>query len=259
MILPAEIIELLNTKSNQFNNSIFIESDPICIPHRFSIKQDVEISGFFAAILAWGQRKTIINKCTELLCYMENSPHDFILNAQSKDLAKLENFVHRTFNFMDLMYFLEFLKMHYQNHDSLEDAFLIGNDPNLNTKNNLINFKNYFFTLEDSPMRTRKHISDPTTNSACKRINMFLRWMVRKDDAGVDFGLWKKLLPGQLVIPCDVHVEFVARKLGLTSRPKADWKMAEEITESLKILNPQDPTKYDFALFGMGIEKYFES
>lgn len=258
-ILKVETIDLLNEKSQKFNNVSFINTDPIAIPHRFSIKQDIEISGFFAAILAWGQRKTIINKCTELLCYMENSPHDFILNAQSKDLAKLEKFVHRTFNFMDLMYFLEFLKMHYQNHDSLEDAFLIGNDSHSNIKNNLINFKNYFFSLEDSPKRTRKHISDPTTNSACKRINMFLRWMVRKDDAGVDFGLWNKLSPAQLVIPCDVHVESVARKLGLTSRPKADWKMAEEITETLKILAPQDPTKYDFALFGMGIEKYFES
>lgn len=247
----------MNSKYLKFNNLNFIELDPICIPHRFTNKQDIEISGFFAAVLAWGQRKTIISKCTELMQKMDNAPFEFILNADDKDLKKLENFVHRTFNFVDLMYFIEFFKAHYKQYESFEDAFLIGNNSENNLKENLSNFRKYFFSLEDSPHRTRKHISSPESNSACKRINMYLRWMVRKDNNGVDFGLWNRLKPAQLVIPCDVHVENIARRLNLTNRPKADWKMAEEITESLSLLDPEDPAKYDFALFGMGIEKYF--
>lgn len=256
-VISSEVADLLNEKYSKFNNNAFIEADPVCIPHRFSAKQDIEIAGFFAAILAWGQRKTIINKCTELLQRMDNSPYQFILNAKPNEIGKLETFVHRTFNFIDLMYFVEFFKVHYSHNDSLESAFLINNDSERNTKTNLINFRNYFFSLEDSPRRTRKHISSPEANSACKRINMYLRWMVRKDSNGVDFGIWNEIRPSQLVIPCDVHVENIARKLQLTARPKADWKMAEEITETLKLLDPNDPSKYDFALFGMGIEKYF--
>lgn len=256
-MISAEVSDLLNSKFLKFNNLNFIESDPICIPHCFTTKQDIEISGFFAAVLAWGQRKTIINKCTELMQRMDNAPFEFIQNASNGDLKKLENFVHRTFNFIDLMYFIEFFKEHYHKYESLEDAFLIGNNPENNLKENLSNFRNYFFSLEDSPPRTRKHISSPDSNSACKRINMYLRWMVRKDNSGVDFGIWSRLKPAQLVIPCDVHVENIARRLTLTSRPKADWKMAEEITNSLQLLDPLDPVKYDFALFGMGIEKYF--
>lgn len=256
IVLP-EVADLLNEKYLKFNSLDFIESDPICIPHRYSKKQDIEISGFFAAILAWGQRKTIINKCSELLTKMDNSPYEFVKNANSNEIMKLETFVHRTFNFVDLMYFLEFFKAHYTKHASLESAFLIENNKVENLKMNLIHFKKYFFTLEDSPKRTQKHISSPVSNSACKRINMYLRWMVRSDTKGVDFGIWNNILPSQLIIPCDVHVENIARKLKLTSRPKADWKMAEEITNTLAILDPKDPTKYDFALFGMGIEKYF--
>jgi uncharacterized protein (TIGR02757 family) len=256
-MIPTEVSDLLNSKYLKFNNLNFIESDPICIPHRFTKKQDLEISGFFAAVLAWGQRKTIINKCTELMQKMDNAPFEFIQNAGDKDLKKIENFVHRTFNFIDLMYFIEFFKQHYKQYESFEDAFLIGNNSEKNLKENLSNFRKYFFSLEDSPRRTRKHISSPDSNSACKRINMYLRWMVRKDNNGVDFGIWNRLKPAQLVIPCDVHVENIARRLNLTNRPKADWKMAEEITESLSLLDPEDPAKYDFALFGMGIEKYF--
>jgi uncharacterized protein (TIGR02757 family) len=256
IVLP-EVADLLNEKYLKFNSIDFIEYDPICIPHRYSKKQDIEISGFFAAILAWGQRKTIINKCSELLAKMDNSPYEFVKNANSNEIMKLETFVHRTFNFVDLMYFLEFFKAHYTKHASLESAFLIENNKVENLKMNLIHFKKYFFTLEDSPKRTQKHISSPVSNSACKRINMYLRWMVRSDTKGVDFGIWNNILPSQLIIPCDVHVENIARKLKLTSRPKADWKMAEEITNTLTILDPKDPTKYDFALFGMGIEKYF--
>ena len=257
IVISEEVSDLLNEKYTKFNNLSFIELDPICIPHRFFKKQDIEIAGFFASILAWGQRKTIINKCTELLLRMDNSPFEFVQNANSKELKRLEDFVHRTFNFVDLMYFIEFFKQHYSKNGSLEDAFLIDNEPQSNIKGNLSNFRKYFFSLEDSPHRTRKHISSPDSNSACKRINMYLRWMVRKDDSGVDFGIWNRLQSTQLIIPCDVHVENIARRLNLTSRPKADWKMAEEITESLLFLDPKDPVKYDFALFGMGIEKYF--
>ena len=256
-IFSKEVVDLLNEKYLKFNRLDFIDSDPICIPHRYSNKQDIEISGFFAAILAWGQRKTIINKCSELLKKMDNTPYDFVLNANSNELKKLETFVHRTFNFIDLMYFLEFFKTHYTKHTSLESAFLIENNKVENLKLNLIQFKDYFFSLDDSPKRTQKHISSPLSNSACKRINMYLRWMVRSDNKGVDFGIWNNILPSQLIIPCDVHVENIARKLNLTKRPKADWKMAEEITNSLRIIDPNDPIKYDFALFGMGIEKYF--
>ena len=256
-MISIEVSDLLNSKFLKFNNLNFIESDPICIPHGFTKKQDQEISGFFAAVLAWGQRKTIINKCTELMQRMDNTPFEFIQGASDKDLKNFENFVHRTFNFIDLMYFIEFFKEHYRKYESFEDAFLIGNKSENNLKENLSNFRNYFFSLENSPHRTKKHISSPNSNSACKRINMYLRWMVRKDNSGVDFGIWNRLKPAQLVIPCDVHVENIARRLLLTNRPKADWKMAEEITDSLILLDPLDPTKYDFALFGMGIEKYF--
>ncbi len=155
------------------------------------------------------------------------------------------------------MYFIELFKEHYRKNESFEDAFLIGNNSQNNVKENLSNFRKYFFSLEDSPHRTRKHISSPDSNSACKRINMYLRWMVRKDTSGVDFGIWNRLQPSQLIIPCDVHVENIAKQLNLTQRPKADWKMAEEITDTLRFLDAYDPAKYDFALFGMGIEKYF--
>jgi uncharacterized protein (TIGR02757 family) len=252
-----QLKELLDSKYALYNNNHFIESDPILIPHLFSKKQDIEIAGLFAAVLAWGQRKTIIDKCKHLMELMENSPFNFIKDHTDNDLKKLLHFVHRTFNSTDLLYFVEFLKFHYSKYDSLQDAFLISNDSNENIKRNLINFKKYFFSIEDHPVRTNKHISSPDSNSACKRINMYLRWMVRKDKMGVDFGIWDQIFPSQLICPCDVHVEKTAHVLGLSKRPKADWKMAEEITDFLKTLDPEDPVKYDFALFGMGIEKYF--
>lgn len=257
--LNTEIIELLNKKHEQFNHPNFIENDPISIPHRFKSKQDIEISGFFAAILAWGQRKTIINKCLELLELMDNSPFDFIKNHQDTDLKRFLNFKHRTFNATDTLYFIEFFKDYYTKFDSLENAFLIGHSlENQNIKKELINFQKFFFSLENAPNRTQKHIATPARNSACKRINMFLRWMVRKDNNGVDFGIWKNISPSQLVCPCDVHVERVGKKLGLISRPTTDWQMAEELTENLKRIDPNDPVKYDFALFGLGIEGYFD-
>lgn len=257
--MNQQIIDLLNAKYEQFNQPNFIPDDPISIPHQFSQKQDIEIMGFFAATLAWGQRKTIINKCDELVELMDKSPFDFIKNHQESDLKRFLAFKHRTFNATDTLYFIEFFKNHYAKFNSLEDAFIINHSvENQDVKAGLINFQEYFFSIEDYPERTRKHIATPARNSTCKRINMFLRWMVRKDDRGVDFGIWNRILPSQLVCPCDVHVDRVGRKLGLIQRQQTDWTTAAELTQNLKILDPSDPVKYDFALFGLGVEKYFE-
>lgn len=245
--------DFLDKKSAQYNTPNFIKDDPISIPHSFSMKQDREIMGFFAAIFAWGQRKTIINKCKELALRMDNSPYEFILHHTDSDLKKLLNFKHRTFNDTDLLYCIEFLKQHYILNDSLESAFFPAND--MTVEMALSHFQTYFFSLPDAPRRTRKHIPSPVQKSACKRLNMYLRWMVRKDDRGVDFGLWNKISPSELICPLDLHVERTARKLGLLERDKPDWKAAIELTDNLKVLDAKDPVKYDFALFGISIEE----
>jgi uncharacterized protein (TIGR02757 family) len=253
--LSAAAIELLESKYLQYNQPNFIPNDPICIPHLFSKKQDIEIMGFWAAVLAWGQRKTIINKCKELIELMDDVPHDFIINHEESDLKRMLNFKHRTFNATDTLYFIAWFRDFYQRHESLEEAFFVPNlEDEINVKSSLIAFHDRFFGLEDYPERTRKHIATPLRNSSCKRINMFLRWMVRQDDKGVDFGIWTTLKPSQLVCPCDVHVDRVGRILGLIQRPKPDWQTAVELTENLKQLDPNDPAKYDFALFGLGVE-----
>lgn len=285
MTMPiVEIKEFLDRKVEQYNQPGFIADDPVCIPHQFTLTQDIEIMGLFAAVLAWGQRKTIINKCNELARRMDNAPYDFVRNHRDPDLKQLLGFKHRTFNDTDLLYFIRFFRHHYAYTDSLEDAFLppaaysefraeyleihpvsettLASSacylhelrPGFGAEAALNHFRAYFFSLNDYPPRTRKHISSPLQNSACKRLNMFLRWMVRQDNRGVDFGLWKRFLPAQLVCPCDVHVERVARKLGLITRKQSDWKTALELTENLRILDPGDPVKYDFALFGLGVE-----
>ena len=247
------LFNLLESKYKTYNTKDFIALDPVCIPHRFSKKEDIEIMGFIAAVLAWGQRKTIINKCTELIERMDGAPHQFITQHQDTDLQQLEGFVHRTFNDTDLLYFVYALKEMYAEYTSMEEVFLKGmNKTSLNTGDGLIAFRNYFFSF-DHPHRTRKHISSPETKSACKRLNMFLRWMVRKDKKGVDFGIWTKIQPAQLVCPCDVHVDRIARQLGLITRNQLDWQTAVELTNNLKNLDPKDPVKYDFALFGMGV------
>ncbi len=251
------IIDLLNEKYELFNQPNFIPHDPISIPHQFNRNQDIEITGFIAATLAWGQRKTIINKCNELIDLMDYAPYDFIKNHKDSDLKRFLAFKHRTFNATDTLYFLEFFKDFYTKNDTLENAFLRGIKPDdEDIKVGLVNFQSVFFSLEDYPIRTRKHVATPARNSSCKRINMFLRWMVRKDNKGVDFGIWDKIKTSQLVCPCDVHVERVARKLGLITRPKPDWQTAVELTQNLKQLDPIDPVKYDFALFGLGVEGY---
>ncbi len=244
----------LDQKYLQYNTPDFIAEDPISIPHRFSRLQDIEISGFIAAILAWGQRKTIINKCTELFNLMDNAPYDFMMNHRESDLKAFLGFKHRTFNATDTLYFIQYFRQYYQQYHSLEDAFLSEHpEQDENMEAGLINFHKQFFALEDYPPRTKKHIATPARNSACKRINMYLRWMVRDDSQGVDFGLWKKIKPSQLICPCDVHVDRVARKLGLIHRKQTDWQTAKELTANLKLLDPKDPVKYDFALFGLGV------
>jgi uncharacterized protein (TIGR02757 family) len=253
-MMPVHLKEFLNNKVKEYNRPEFIKDDPIFIPHLFSQKQDIEIAGFFAAVFAWGNRTTIINKSKELMQRMDNSPHAFIKNHQKKDLQNLKGFKHRTFHEDDLYYFIEFLHQHYLKYISLESAFFPTHD--YNTELGLIHFKNYFFSFEHLK-RTEKHISSPEQKSTCKRLNMFLRWMVRNDNNGVDFGLWKNILPSQLICPIDVHVARVAKKLGLLKRKQVDWLAAIELTEALRKLDKDDPVKYDFALFNLGVIEKF--
>lgn len=252
---PA-IKQLLDQKVKQYNHIDFIEKDPICIPHLFTKQQDIELAAFFAAIFAWGNRTTIIQKSKELLERMDNAPFEFCTQHQAKDLKKLGGFVHRTFKDTDLLYCITFFKKHFATQKSLETAFFMDQQSGNKIKiveAGLIHFKNYFFSLEDAPDRTRKHIASPENGSTCKRLNMFLRWMVRKDQHGVDFGLWKAISPADLIIPIDVHVARVSRVFGLISRPQIDWLTALELTEYCRTLDATDPAKYDFALFSLGV------
>ncbi len=244
----------LNRKVILYNNSSFIKDDPICIPRSFTKKQDIEVAGFFAAIFSWGNRTTIINKSKELMHLMDNDPHAFCLTHSDKDLKNLLHFKHRTFNATDLLYFISFFKMHFLKNESLENAFTQWMNKNDKTvENGIAGFYNYFFSLPDIPERTRKHIASPLKNSSCKRINMFLRWMVRSDDKGVDFGIWKNISPSQLICPVDVHVARVATELNLMQRQPINWQTALELTAYLRTLDEADPVKYDFALFGTGV------
>jgi uncharacterized protein (TIGR02757 family) len=252
-----ELKEFLDAKTDLYNQPAFIKDDPVCIPHLFKKKQDIEIAGFFAAIFAWGQRTTIINKSKELLQLMHNAPHEFCLYHKPADLRRMEGFKHRTFNTTDLLYFIEFLKFHYTNNISLETAFSKWmSREDRTTENALKGFYDYFFSLPDVPQRTRKHISSPANNSSCKRLNMFLRWMVRKDNKGVDFGIWENIATSQLVCPVDVHVARTAARLALLTRKQTDWQAALELTDYLRNLDAADPVKYDFALFGIGVTEY---
>lgn len=249
-----ELKAFLDDKYKEYNRKSFIKSDPISIPHQFTKKQDIEISGFWTAILSWGQRVTIINKANQLMDLMGNEPHNFILNHKEKDREAFLVFKHRTFNSIDTLYFLEWLQQFYKENESLEEAFIIKQDlKDFKMQQALENFHNAFFSLPDYPSRTRKHISNPGKNSSAKRINMFLRWMVRKDSKGVDFGIWNKIPSTALHIPLDVHVHRIALQLKLTSRKQSDWKTVVEITNNLRKLDPKDPGKYDYALFGLGV------
>jgi len=251
----AALKSFLDFKVLEYNNPEFIKSDPIQIPHLFSKKEDIEIAGFLTATIAWGNRKSILNNSRKLMELMDMSPYDFIINHEEQDLDRFDAFVHRTFNSEDLKYFIYALQNIYLKHGGLENIFnryaLIDSlQPAIH------NFKKVFFELPHQ-RRTEKHVSDPLKNSAAKRINMFLRWMIRNDDSGVDFGIWDKLSPAQLSCPLDVHSGNVARKLKLLKRKANDAKALAEFDKNLRKFDPIDPVKYDFALFGLGVFEKF--
>lgn len=251
----TELKEFLDVKVLEYNRPEFIESDPIQIPHLFNKKEDIEISGFLTATIAWGNRKSIINNAKRMMEYMDHSPFDFVKNHREQDLQSLLPFVHRTFNGTDFITFVKGLQHIYNNHHGLEQVFSVANKQT-SLQAAIHHFKKVFFEIEHLP-RTQKHVSDPLKNSAAKRINMFLRWMVRTDQTGVDFGIWKTLSPSQLSCPLDVHSGNVARKLGLLKRKQNDAKALRELDENLRILDATDPVKYDFALFGLGVFEGF--
>ena len=250
-----EIKELLDTKVIQFNTVNFIEPDPICIPHRYNRKEDIEISGFLASTIAWGNRKMIVKNGHRMLDLMGESPFDFVMSHDEKQLDRLDGFVHRTFNSDDLKCFVQSLKHIYKNHNGLETIFI-----NNQTADSLLPaisaFKSLFFELPHL-QRTEKHVADPNKGSVAKRVNLWLRWMVRKDKNGVDFGIWNSISPSKLSCPLDVHSGNVARKLGLITRKQNDLQALAELDTYLRKLDPLDPVKYDFALFGLGINEKF--
>lgn len=251
-VSDIELFDLLEAKYQQFNTSSFIETDPISVPHLFDQKEDIEIAAFLTATIAWGQRKSIIINATKLMNMMDNCPYDFIINSENSDLKKIKTFVHRTFNGNDCLFFIHSLKNVYKNHLGIEACFNKGIQYGKDMSQAICYFRKIFFEI-NHPVRILKHVSDPSANSAAKRINMFLRWMVRKDKSGVDFGIWKQIKPNQLYCPLDVHSGNVSRKLGLLKRKTNDWKAVTELTERLKLFDKSDPVKYDFALFGLGV------
>ena len=251
----TELKEFLDDKVIQYNNPMFIESDPIQIPHQFSIKEDIEISAFLTATIAWGNRKSIIKNAKNMMELLGNSPYDFVLNHKQHHMENIEHFVHRTFNNDDFKYFITALKHIYKNHGGMENVFS-KQATSISTQPGIHYFKSIFFEIQHA-QRTQKHISDPLKGSAAKRLNMFLRWMVRNDKTGVDFGIWKSLSPAQLSCPLDVHSGNVARKLGLLTRKQNDAKALAELDENLRKMDKNDPVKYDFALFGLGVFEGF--
>jgi uncharacterized protein (TIGR02757 family) len=251
-----ELKEFLEFKVSQYNNSkYFIDDDPIAIPHLYSLKEDIEIAGFLVATISWGNRKSIVKSSHRMMEYLGNSPYDFVMNHKPGHLKKLAGFVHRTFNGLDFSCFIKGLKNIYQKHDGIESVFVKYATPD-SLQPAIHHFKKTFFSIPHSS-RTTKHISDPFIGSAAKKINMYLRWMIRQDNAGVDFGIWKTISPGILSCPLDIHSGNVARKLGLLQRPLSDAKAVAELDASLRKLDNTDPTKYDFALFGLGMFENF--
>lgn len=250
-----ELKDFLDEKVALYNNPKFLEADPLQVPHRFSNKEDIEISGFLTATIAWGNRKSIINNALRLMELMDQAPYEFVMHHQEADLEQLKPFVHRTFNGTDLHYFIRSLRNIYSNHAGLEAVFTQYQETH-SLQAAISSFKGIFFELPHQK-RTEKHVSDPLAGSAAKRINMFLRWMVRDSGTGVDFGLWKSLKPGQLSCPLDVHSGNVARKLNLLKRKQNDAKALQELDKNLRDLDPIDPVKYDFALFGLGVFEKF--
>ena len=253
-----EIKEFLEHKTKTYCQPSFIETDPVSIPHNFSIKEDIEISGFLTATISWGQRKSIIRKARELMYMLDDQPYDFIMNCSDKELKSANSFVYRTFNGTDCITFLKALRNVYLNHNGLEKIFEKGFIRNKSIFEAIIYFRTVFMEIPHQK-RTEKHISNPAQGSAAKRINMFLRWMVRKDDTGIDFGIWKNISPKYLYCPLDIHVGNVARKLGILNRKQNDWKAVEELTGVLKQMNADDPVRYDYGLFGLGVFEKFRS
>jgi len=252
---PTALKSFLDEKVELYNNPNFIESDPIQIPHLFSLKEDIEIAGFLSATITWGNRKMIIKNSHRMIQLMGNSPYDFVMSHEDYQLEELQSFVHRTFNGQDFISFIKGLQHIYKNHDGLEHVFHKHQEENSMQKS-IHQFKKIFFEI-DHQYRTQKHISDPLNNSAAKRINMFLRWMVRQDNKGVDLGIWKNISPSLLSCPLDVHSGNVARKLGLLTRKQNDAKALSELDAKLRELDSNDPVKYDFALFGLGVFEHF--
>ena len=246
-----DLKDFLDEKYDQYNQTSFVETDPISIPHLFTKKEDIEIAAFLAATIAWGQRPTIIKNANWLVQQMDLSPHDFIVHFSEKELSPFKKFKHRTFNGTDCVFFLRSLKNIYAKHGGLQKTFT-----GMNAFASINNFRTIFFSIK-YPTRTRKHISDPLAGSAAKRLNMFLRWMIRKDDRGVDLGIWKNFGSDKLMCPLDIHSGNTARKLGLLRRKQNDWKAVEELTSALRLFDPKDPVKYDIALFGLGVFEKF--
>lgn len=256
-LAAASLKDFLEEKFFFYNNPKFVETDPVSIPHQFTKKEDIEIAGFLAATIAWGQRITILRNAGKLIHWMDLDPHQFILNFKATDLKPFRTFIHRTFQPEDCLYYMASLQNIYRNHEGLSNLF----EPLASGKKHrvdaaIIHARQIFFELPHSK-RIEKHFADPFAGSAAKRLNMFLRWMVRQDNAGVDFGIWNKISPSTLICPLDVHSGRVARKLGLLMRKQNDWNAAVELTNNLKKFDPVDPVKYDFALFGLGVFEKF--
>jgi len=251
---PVFIKNLLDRKVDEYNSLEFIPKDPVSIPHMFNNKEDIEISGFLTAIISWGQRKTIITNATRLIRLMDHAPYDFIMHSSDKDLMPFKQFKHRTFNGEDCLYFMKSLQNMYLHYGGLEASFIPPEGKEL--VEGIIQFRRRFFSVP-FPARSAKHIANPSEGASAKRINMFLRWMVRKDECGVDFGIWKNIRPSRLYCPLDVHTGEVARKLGILKTKQNNWQAVEELTGYLRMLDPEDPVKYDYALFGMGVNKEF--
>ena len=252
----SELKSFLDEKYDLYNRDSFIDTDPIQIPKAFSKKEDIEIAGFLAATIAWGQRPTIIKNANKLMNWMDHTPHDFIMNAKDSDFDAFAEFKHRTFKGEDAIFFMKALQNIYRNHEGLEAVFSKPVKGGGDIKMALAYFREVFFSI-DHPLRTEKHVSNVLKKSSAKRLNMFLRWMVRSDSRAIDFGLWESISPAELYLPLDVHTGRVGRKLDLLKRKQDDWKAVDEITMSLRQLDPSDPVKYDFALFGLGIFEKF--
>ncbi len=254
-VIDNELKDYLDEKVLLYNTPNFIESDPIQIPHQFTLKQDIEIAGFLTSTIAWGNRKMIIKNSQRLMELMGNAPYDFVMTYKEDQLEKLEHFVHRTFNGIDLIYFIRSLNNIYKNHGGMEEVFT-SNTSSISVLPAITEFKRIFFSLEH-PIRTVKHVSDPSLGSSSKRINMMLRWFCRQDNKGVDFGIWKNISPSVLSCPLDVHSGNVARQFGLLTRKQNDAKALNELDLNLRKLDSKDPVKYDFALFGLGVFEGF--